>query len=261
MLVAAYTPGTAPFAAGQAAFTVMIVVLFNLLVPAGWKVGLLRVEDVGIGCAVSLSSASCSGPAASPPSSATTWRMPSAVARATSAMRPAGRSAIGPGGRSAAEVAVAAGNRLDDALRGYLTEQGSKRLSKADLWALVMAATRLRLTAHSMASLPRTPHAHADDGGLHAALRRQMADLSGFYERLAAEVGRPGARRARHRSRSRCRPAGSPAPPCHRAGPDPPTGLTGCGSATSSTTCEAHAADITGPAVRLAAIRRRPWWR
>src|SRR5215469_10803830 len=54
VLVAAYTPGTAPFAAGQAAFTVTVVVLFNLLVPAGWRVGLLRVEDVALGCAVSL---------------------------------------------------------------------------------------------------------------------------------------------------------------------------------------------------------------
>ncbi|HWX75588.1 MAG TPA: FUSC family protein, partial [Solirubrobacteraceae bacterium] len=33
VLVAAYTPGTAPFAFGQAAFTVTIAVLFNLLVP------------------------------------------------------------------------------------------------------------------------------------------------------------------------------------------------------------------------------------
>src|SRR6516165_621397 len=54
VLVAAYAPGTTPFLVGQAAFTVTIVVLFNLLVPVGWKVGLLRVEDVAIGCAVSL---------------------------------------------------------------------------------------------------------------------------------------------------------------------------------------------------------------
>ena len=32
-LVAAYAPGTAPFAVGQAAFTITVVVLFNLLVP------------------------------------------------------------------------------------------------------------------------------------------------------------------------------------------------------------------------------------
>ena len=52
--VAAYAPGTLPFIFGQAAFTVVIVVLFNLLVPVGWKVGLLRIQDVAIGCLVSL---------------------------------------------------------------------------------------------------------------------------------------------------------------------------------------------------------------
>ena len=52
--VAAYAPGTLPFTVGQAAFTVVIVVLFNLLAPAGWRVGLLRVQDVAMGCLVSL---------------------------------------------------------------------------------------------------------------------------------------------------------------------------------------------------------------
>ena len=54
VFVAVYAPGTAPFAAGQAAFTVLIAVLFNLLQPVGWKVGVVRVEDVAIGCGVSL---------------------------------------------------------------------------------------------------------------------------------------------------------------------------------------------------------------
>src|SRR5580704_1152600 len=54
LAVAAYAPGTLPFIAGQAAFTVVVVVLFNLLQPAGWKVGLLRIEDVAIGCLVSV---------------------------------------------------------------------------------------------------------------------------------------------------------------------------------------------------------------
>src|SRR5690242_7961478 len=53
VFVAAYSPGTAPFAVGQAAFTVTIAVLFNLLAPIGWKVGVVRIEDVAIGCAVS----------------------------------------------------------------------------------------------------------------------------------------------------------------------------------------------------------------
>jgi uncharacterized membrane protein YccC len=54
VFVAAYAPGTAPFAVGQAAFTVVVAVLFNLLVPVGWRVGVVRVEDVAIGCAVSV---------------------------------------------------------------------------------------------------------------------------------------------------------------------------------------------------------------
>ena len=54
VFVAAYTPGTAPFAVGQAAFTVTVAVLFNLLVPAGWKVGVVRIEDVALGCGVSV---------------------------------------------------------------------------------------------------------------------------------------------------------------------------------------------------------------
>ena len=30
-----------------------IAVLFNLLAPVGWRVGVVRIEDVAIGCAVS----------------------------------------------------------------------------------------------------------------------------------------------------------------------------------------------------------------
>ncbi len=54
VLLAAYAPQAISFAAGQAAFTLVVLVLFNLLQPSGWKVGLVRVEDVAIGAGVSL---------------------------------------------------------------------------------------------------------------------------------------------------------------------------------------------------------------
>ena len=54
VLVAAYAPRVISFAAGQAAFTVVIVVLFNIIAPTGWKVGILRIEDVAVGFAISL---------------------------------------------------------------------------------------------------------------------------------------------------------------------------------------------------------------
>jgi uncharacterized membrane protein YgaE (UPF0421/DUF939 family) len=48
----AFVPEVASFAAGQAAFTMMVLIIFNLMVPTGWKVGLIRVEDVVIGASV-----------------------------------------------------------------------------------------------------------------------------------------------------------------------------------------------------------------
>ena len=42
------------FAAGQAAFTVMVVILFNIIEPVGWTVGLVRIEDIALGCAAGL---------------------------------------------------------------------------------------------------------------------------------------------------------------------------------------------------------------
>ena len=54
ILVAAYAPRAVSFAAGQAGFSMMVLVIFNLIAPTGWTLGLTRVEDVAIGCAISL---------------------------------------------------------------------------------------------------------------------------------------------------------------------------------------------------------------
>ncbi len=162
ILVAAYAPGTAPFAVGQAAFTITIVVLFNLLVPAGWKVGLLRIEDVAIGCAVSLVVGVLFWPrgagAVVGDDLADAFR--SGAAYLTQAVDwSLGLRQQAP---DTAVAAVTAGSRLDDALRGYLAEQGTKRVRKEDLWSLVMATMRLRLTATSVADL-RSPSPRGDD--------------------------------------------------------------------------------------------------
>lgn len=49
---AAYVPVVASFAAGQAMFTMMVLIIFNTINPSGWQVGLIRVEDVVVGAAV-----------------------------------------------------------------------------------------------------------------------------------------------------------------------------------------------------------------
>ena len=94
-------------------------------------------------------------------------------------------------------AAVTAGIRLDEALRGFLAEQGAKHLSKPDLWMLVMATMRLRLTAYSLAGLHSPTYArHHRHGGMIQARRmlsEATAEMVAFYERVAVLVGRPAA--------------------------------------------------------------------
>jgi uncharacterized membrane protein YccC len=206
--VAAYAPGTTPFLVGQAAFTITIVVLFNLLVPVGWTVGLLRIEDVAIGCAVSVVVGVLFWPRGV--SSVVAEDLADAFRRGAEYLSQAVDWALSelmvpP---AAALGAVSAGIRLDDAVRGYLTEQGSKRVSKEDLWALVNASTRLRLTANTLAGLrqaetaPGLPPGAAclplpgseEYAGAPACmtLRSVAGSLTGFYDHVAEQVSHPG---------------------------------------------------------------------
>ena len=54
VLLAGVAPSAISFAAGQAGFTVAVVIIFDILQPVGASVGLVRVEDVTIGVAVSV---------------------------------------------------------------------------------------------------------------------------------------------------------------------------------------------------------------
>jgi hypothetical protein len=157
-----------------------------------------------------------------------------------------------------------------------------------------MGTARLRLTAYAVASLPSNgngtgaapgngaaagngagtgssasigngagtgDHVEARLDPVLAAFRRQTADLAGFYERLADQVGRPG-----HQ------------PPAPVAIPAPDRTAYPKGVACAGTTPAYYSPDmlwvgehlhhlaergqaITGPAAKLAAVRQLPWWR
>ena len=166
LFVAAYAPGTAPFAVGQAAFTVTITVLYNILVPVGWKVGVVRIEDVAIGAAVSAvvgilfwprgATAIVAGDLADSFHIGGTY-----LVQATS-WAVGSRSTRPDAGAQTAAVAL----RLDDAVRGLANEQGSKHVPKEFVWRLIAATLRLRLTCQSLASLP-PPHV-SDDPARHS---------------------------------------------------------------------------------------------
>ena len=187
ILVASYTPGTAPFAIGQAAFTVNLSVLYNILVPIGWKVGVVRVEDVAIGAAVSAAVGVLFWPRGA--TSVVGDDLAEAFHRGGIYLVQATAWALGlrASRPDAGASVVRAGVRLDDGLRALLTEQGTRRVPKEQLWRLVGGAMRLRLTAQSLAGMPR-PDAPPEP--TPRALVEEAIRLAGLYDDLASRLGR-----------------------------------------------------------------------
>jgi uncharacterized membrane protein YccC len=152
VLLGAYSPRAISFTAGQAAFTIVIVVLFNLLNPVGWSVGVVRIEDIAIGCAVSL----VTGFLFWPRGAADVLRESIGSAYETAARyldttiaTMLGVRAAGPVEPAAVEASEAA-LRLDETVREYLAENGSARRDLDALARLVGGATRVRRVARLM---------------------------------------------------------------------------------------------------------------
>lgn len=193
VLVAAYAPGTTPVAVGQAAFTVMVTVINNLVVPVGWAVGLVRVEDVAIGCGVSLLLGILWWPRGA--SRILADDLADAFVRGGEYLDNAARWALGLSEAAPSQhgAAVDAGFRVDEALRGFVAEQGARAVGDQDVWRVVGAARRLRLDARSLASLrdesdePATAPI-ADFGDRIAAWYGTLGDLLGGAEKTGADL-------------------------------------------------------------------------
>ena len=195
VLFAGLAPAAISFAAGQAAFTLTLLILFNILEPVGWRVGLVRIEDVAIGCAVSLAV----GLLFWPRGAAAAFGRALAEAYADSARYLAaavefglGRCDHGTPSRPApdddATGAAAASRRLDDAFRSYLAERGPKPVPLAEVTGLVTGVAGLRLAADAVLDLWRRDDGRS--GGDRTAARRELLEstgsVAGWYESFAA---------------------------------------------------------------------------
>jgi hypothetical protein len=152
----------------------------------------------------------------------------------------------------AASSAITAGLRLDDALRGFLAEQGAKRVPRDQLWRLVTGTMRARLTAHSLAGLPDPP---VEPDALSVRLGEHASQLAAWYDHLASRLDRTD-----H--------GGVPmlAPPELRD----PLLFDGASARDLSTALwvsqhlthiAPRLAELVEPAGVVAAQRHRPWWR
>jgi uncharacterized membrane protein YccC len=155
ILLAAYAPRAISFAAGQAGFTVVLFVLFNIIQPVGWRVGLIRVEDVAIGFAISLGVGLMFWPRGA--SALLRDDLATAYARGADYVVATARQLIGGQDSDAAgragRAADAAVHRLDDAFRQYLAERSATEVNVEDVAALVGGASRVRRAAQSLALL------------------------------------------------------------------------------------------------------------
>jgi uncharacterized membrane protein YccC len=247
VLLAAYAPAIS-FGAGQAAFTIVVLVLFNLIQPAGWRVGLVRVEDIAIGAAVSLLVGFLIWPRGA--TAILRGALGAAYVEAARYLDVAIAALLGdseevrPG--EAARTASDAAQLLDTALRDYLSGRSSARGRLHDLTVLSTGAGRVRRVAR----LLENPHALI-----------RLVPIDDEQPRLArARDGFEAQRRARcdwYRSLGTAisRTAPAPAPEAGMAGMETGRGQSGTGTKEESAGLAATArADLAGRAETEGAV-------
>ncbi len=196
VLLAGLAPAAISFAAGQAAFTLALLILYNILAPVGWQIGLVRIEDVGLGCAVSLvvgllfwprGGGAALGTALTRAYSDGVSYLAAAVDFGMGRCDRATPSRPPPIGE--ASQAAAASRRLDDAFRSFLAERGAKPIPLAEVAALVNGVVGLRLAADAVLDLWQRDDAA---GGDRAAARRELLTstrlMVDWYQRFAESL-------------------------------------------------------------------------
>src|SRR5580704_11840462 len=203
VFLAGVAPAVISFAGGQAAFTLTLVILFNIIQPTGWRIGLVRIEDIAIGVGVSLVVGVLFWPRGAAP--ALRQALAQAYADGADYLVSTVRSGMSRGDPSTpappaldapaalagdAARAAAASRRLDDAFRTFLAERGAKRFPLADMAGLVTGVAGLRLEADAVLDLWRGDD--GQDGGGAAVARHEIlgtADrVTGWYDALATTM-------------------------------------------------------------------------
>jgi uncharacterized membrane protein YgaE (UPF0421/DUF939 family) len=195
---AAYIPRVASFAAGQAAFTMAVLIILNLIAPTGWRLGVLRIEDVTAGAAVAMVASLLLWPRGARASvyavidaaiDIGSRYLRAAVLRAT-------RGALEDTDDKVTALshdALVVGRTVDDAVRQYLSETGIEADLRSPVVRAANRTVRLRRAADIIADIKVLPpqstypraravlEAHADAvgarlAGITAQIRAPITD-------------------------------------------------------------------------------------
>ena len=148
------------FTASQAMFTMQVLIVFNMMRPTGWQVGLIRIEDVVLGALVGLAVSLLLWPGGAQKAVqraiadavvACSWYLDAAVTRVTRGVSPETTAAVAELG---AESLVAARSH-GDAVRVYLSEtNGAIDAAQLESASLI---PRLRTAADIIADIAPPP--------------------------------------------------------------------------------------------------------
>jgi uncharacterized membrane protein YccC len=192
VLVSGIAPSMISFAAGQAAFTLVVIILFNIIEPEGWRVGLTRIEDVAIGCGVSIvvgllfwprGATAALGRGLSAAFVASSAYLTDVVDRLTTTSRFVD---IEASARESHRTYLL----LDDAFRQFFTERGAKVVPVDTIARLFTGSNRLRLGAYTLGTLGVDPPAEGLEeveaiAVAEAVLRDSYAATHRWYEDFA----------------------------------------------------------------------------
>jgi len=171
--------------------------LFSIIQPTGWRLGLVRVEDVAIGAGVSLivgvlfwprGAAAALRRALAEAYTDVAGYLASTVRFGMSRGDPGTPALPAPAGD--ADRAAAASRRLDDAFRTYLAERGAKPTPLAVMAGLVTGVAGLRLEGDAVLGLWQGGDGPAD--GDAAGARQEILGtaerVTGWYDGLATTL-------------------------------------------------------------------------
>ncbi|MGZ6777679.1 MAG: FUSC family protein [Mycobacterium sp.] len=189
----AFVPEVASFTAGQAAFTMMVLIFFNLIVPTGWSVGLIRVEDVVVGALVGMMvslllwprGATASAEAAVESARDVFARyLEAAVLRITRGDDESMTNTLA----TLSHDAIGASRVADDAVRQYLSESGGTTDFRGPVVRAFNRAIRVRAAADLITDIPTPPPL-----GTYPRIREVVeSHVKAIRDRLSGEIGTGG---------------------------------------------------------------------
>lgn len=192
VFLASYAASAIGFAAGQAGFTVLVIIVFNLIAPAGWQVGLARIEDVALGTGISVVVGFLLWPRGARTdflrATAGLYRAMRIYLDAAFGAVLADDAGVGVDIGVARATTVRARERTGDAFGTYLTERGAKRLDMHSAALLVAAGDQALLAGDALTAVASEGYRAGRHADRPSAIDPEVEALLSRIARLADEL-------------------------------------------------------------------------